>query len=137
MCVSILQTRLELDIEIFNINDGGLQLVETFTLAGDLIPSGTFGRNQTYTSQDRRNPDLSLMASFRVRCSPNYVGINCGIFCTPSERYTCDPVTGEIVCNTGYRDESTNCSVCVPAAGCSKDFLNTYPLGTSHIIIRS
>ena len=131
ICIFILQDNLELDIEIFHITNGGRELVERFNLEGGLTPSNMFGLTQTYTSQDQR--DLSLMASFRVRCSPNYVGTDCGIFCPPSERYTCDPVTGEIRCNTGYINETTNCSVCMPAAGCSKDFLNTYPLGTSHI----
>ena len=115
--VFILQNDLELDIEILNIVSGRTDLVERFTLAGSLTPSDTFGSTQTY----RGRRDLALTASFRLRCSPNYFGVNCSIFCAPTERFTCDSLTGDIVCREGYLDEATNCSVCVPATGCSKD----------------
>ncbi len=61
--------------------------------------------------------------SFRLVCSANYYGDNCSKFCegryNDLGHYRCDE-QGNIVCKTGYTDESTNCVQCIPLTNCCK-----------------
>ena len=63
----------------------------------------------------------SMTMSFRVTCSSNSYGSDCGTRCEERDdafgHYTCSS-TGERVCMTGYQDSATNCTHCVPATGC-------------------
>ena len=119
MC--ILQEELEFNIDINNIRPGNTQdLVDRYILRGALTPSNTFIRREIFGGTSERG---ILTLSFRLRCTQNYFGSDCNTYCVPTERFTCDPTNGNIVCREGYQDKATNCSVCVPATGCSKEIL--------------
>ena len=61
--------------------------------------------------------------AFRLSCSANYYGDDCSKFCQSRYddlgHYTCDE-QGNIVCKSGYMDESTNCVQCIPLTNCCK-----------------
>ena len=50
---------------------------------------------------------------FRVMCQSNYYSSDCSVYCLArddsSGHYTCNPVDGSIVCNSGYEHPETNC----------------------------
>ncbi len=64
--------------------------------------------------------------AFRLACAANYYGANCSKFCEHRYNnlghYRCD-AQGDIICKSGYTDESTNCIQCVPLTNCCKFLL--------------
>ena len=68
----------------------------------------------------------TLIISYNFQCSKNYFGQNCSEFCEPhndgSGHYVCDG-EGRKVCLEGYRNSSTNCTMCASKQGCCKYLL--------------
>ena len=75
------------------------------------------GSITTQTYSGRR---ASITFTFQVSCSSYYYGLNCDVFCEEIDddmkgHYTCDPQTGEKVCQPGYTDPASNCitGICI------------------------
>ena len=95
------------DVDIFLI-DTNLTSGIDFSVPTTYIGMNGFGR---------------IELSFRLNCTENYYGPDCATFCMERNddqgHYTCDS-DGSIVCQLGYQDPVTNCTMCIPAEGCSK-----------------
>ena len=57
---------------------------------------------------------FTLQMRYRFGCANFYYGSTCEVFCQPHDddingHYTCD-TQGNIVCNTGYEMNETNCT---------------------------
>ena len=113
-----IQEELEFIVEINNTDmaTGTGPLVDRFDLVGTLLLNNTITRDFNGL---RGRADITI--SFLLTCSENYFGSDCDTYCVPTEQFTCNPENGSIICREGYQNETTNCSACVPAAGCSKD----------------
>ena len=71
---------------------------------------------------------FTLQMRYRFGCANFYYGSRCEVFCQPHNddingHYTCD-TQGNIVCNTGYQMNETNCTT--PTLG--KLFINSITL---------
>ena len=110
-----------------NRSDGRVQLqrVDDIFVERSITPNLAFTNTMTHIGE---NNFSRVELRFRVTCSENFYGPNCTTFCIPMDtvqgHYTCDQ-DGEIVCNAGYTNTSTNCMECLPAEGCCESPLNT------------
>lgn len=68
------------------------------------IEPSPFEANDTFTNQYTTTGiygTASIVLSFDVYCSDNYYGHDCSIYCTPTERYTCN-ANGEHICTENF-----------------------------------
>ena len=73
--------------------------------------------------------DVTFIVSFNLACVADFYGPDCSIYCHPANssdmgHYTCLS-DGSRQCLPGYLNETTNCTSCVPADGCSKSTTDT------------
>ena len=73
--------------------------------------------------------DVTFTVTLNLTCPAHYYGPNCSIYCRPANssdmgHYTCLS-DGSRQCLPGYLNETTNCTSCVPADGCSKSTTDT------------
>ena len=75
----------------------------------NISPSSVF-TSSAYYDGDHGNARIQL--SFRVQCSSNYYGSNCGTYCVSTDssggHYTCGS-NGEKRCRTGWSNPPGNC----------------------------
>ena len=61
----------------------------------------------------RNNTPTETAISFTFTCDTDYYGSFCSVYCLAQDEasghYTCDPVTGTIICNDGFI--GTNCEI--------------------------
>ena len=96
-------------------------LIEDIFIVLNLTANDDFTPSQNYTGEfSTATVELSL----QVHCVANYYGLDCTTFCMARDdakgHYTCNTDTGAFICNDGYRNESSDCTECVPANGCCK-----------------
>ena len=96
-----------LEVSVTN-RDGDGELVEEFFILRNV--SSSVQSRETF-SGDLNIATLDL--SYRVSCTSDYYGPNCERYCVgrndATGHFTCDPITGEPVCLTGFTDPATNC----------------------------
>ena len=79
-----------------------------------VLPPG--GLSKTVTLRGNLLNTITLQISSKISCDHFYYGNRCEVFCQPHNddingHYTCD-TQGNIVCNTGYQMNETNCTTC-------------------------
>ena len=87
-------------------------LINRFPIDLELELGAAFTERTTYTGIYNIS-GLGFDMSFRVQCSENYYGPNCGTLCEPIEDlYTCDS-GGSRICLHSGRDPATDCATCI------------------------
>ena len=117
-----MDTAVRLSLLIFKIDNStspGQQLdIDIFYINPNLTA------NQQQSSIMRYEGEIGvamLSLSFMVSCTANYYGFDCGVYCNKSfGNYGCNETDGPIICVEGYRNETVNCTQCIPALGCCK-----------------
>ena len=114
-----MQGRIQFFIDAIDIDSVAgatemLDIINRFPINQELELGSRLTPRATYTGIFNISRQIFDM-SFRVKCSDNYYGRDCSIFCRPQERMnTCDSQEG-IICIQNNRDPSTNCSNCLQA----------------------
>ena len=87
-------------------------LINRFPIDLELELGAAFTERTTYTGIYNIS-GLGFDMSFRVQCSENYYGPNCGTLCEPIEDlYTCDSGGSRICLHSGW-DPATDCATCI------------------------
>ena len=77
------------------------------------IPNNTTSViSQTVTGIFNR---VSLVLSYNLSCNQHYYGSDCSVNCIPHNddingHYTCNNITGAIICRDGWQNSSSNCT---------------------------
>ena len=71
--------------------------------------------NESFVNYNITDIVFTLQTRLRFGCANFYYGSRCEVFCQPHNddingHYTCD-TQGNIVCNTGYQMNETNCTI--------------------------
>ena len=100
----------------------GNKVVDFLALNFSLSPGETLD-NQTLSGH-HFGSNVTFTVSFSLTCRANFYGSDCTVHCRPADsdelgHYSCLS-DGRIQCLEGYRNETSNCTECVPAEGCRK-----------------
>ena len=100
----------------------GNEVVDYLALDFSLSPGETLD-NQTLSGH-HFGSNVTFIVSFSLTCRANFYGSDCTVHCRPADsdelgHYSCLS-DGRIQCLEGYRNETSNCTECVPAEGCRK-----------------
>ena len=60
------------------------------------------------------NSRVSLVLSYSLSCNQHYYGSDCSVNCIPHNddingHYTCNNITGAIICRDGWQNPTNNC----------------------------
>ena len=100
----------------------GNEVVDYLALDFSLSPGETLDNQKL--SGHHFGSDVTFTVSFSLTCRANFYGSDCTVYCRPADsdelgHYSCLS-DGRIQCLEGYRNETSNCTECVPAEGCRK-----------------
>ena len=100
--------------------------VDRFLINIKLGPSPANLSRQTYTGVY----NISLLdLSFSVRCTENFYGPDCNIFCVPVQGlYSCDKI-GQKLCQNESCDPITECQMCKSSVPMPSQFTTPIPVG--------
>ena len=115
---------------IMALEDATKSLIDNIFIELTLDVTGPLTQMQTYNGA---NGVAMVEMRFDAKCAVGFVGSDCttcadgfngpNCMCMDTDdatgHYTCNQ-DGSIICLTGYQDETTDCTTCVPADGCCK-----------------
>ena len=77
------------------------------TIRSSIYPNASSWSHSQTIDSSLTSHELSFR--YRVSCSSNFYGLQCSRFCSPlSSRSRCDPQTGDIQCEQGWKGNDCN-----------------------------